>query len=1094
MYVASGEALIAKDDFWGGLLWFAEALKRDANNAERAHIHRLRIGSHLRHAPILLQSWLMKSPLNYVEFSPDGNRIVIAGGTTYADNQIGTGQAWVYDVHSGRPLGRPLEHQGTVYAASFSPDGQRVVTASGDRTARIWNARSGEPVTGPLKCDGVVRRAYFSPGGDRVVTAARSCAIWDADTGRKIEPAIRSNPNSSTWFAHYSRDGELIVSTHAAPYTDGGGGGFQVWKARTGEAQTAFIESGGQWVYHAAFSADDSRLVTAGMGKTADIWDVQSGEKRRSFEHPDRVSHAVFGVDGQSVITACRDGKVRLWNTGHYKDEPLKVWHHGGMLLYIGLSPDGRLLASISSDGTARVWDLVTWDAVTPPLVHSKSAYRREGGTIGIRPGSECYVAFAPDGRRLAVVGWEGNARVWELADKSLDTVQPVVFEKRPFFPEPAIVPPSKYALDPETSAERKPRWKVNKIAPELVEVVDLARNQPIGPAIKHRDKVSHVVFSPDGNYLATAVGEFASKVSGQVFVWDLPSSTVKELPLDHPGPVDILKFSPDSRRLAVVTSSDFFIRGHHIGDRDVSDVTPGETRIWDLKTGQARTPPFHKGGHIKRVFFSPDAEQLGLAEERAVTIWNAETGSPVTARMSHGGELYTIRFGPAGRRLVTTGADWTARIWDADSGRAITRPLRHPESPGLIKKGVALADFSPDGRLVATACSGGLVRVWYASTGQPVTPFWRHNRAIIDLAFAEDGKHIEIRSADGTRYRRPILADARPPDQLTALTQMLARRRLDDSSTLEWLTAAETEQRYRSQRSHSPEDFRPDEKQIVLWHQRMAATSEVYRQAGPAVFHLRHLLADHPYDYELHTRLANAHAALNNFDLAVEHFTSATRLDPDDWQSWSRRADLFIRFDRWEQAAGDYERIIERRPGELSLWIDQALLHLAAGNIAAARARLSALMTDRGNDKPDGLPCRQIMDTLLAIPSNLQNERDRRLMEQVMACRDAGDAGTLNMEMRGPALFRQGDPEGAAENIRAYLDSQKPRARYKQQLFLSMCEAFRGNRDTAARMMARASDNLRSVRNKNLGIEYPGWREELIFRLLHEEARRMIE
>jgi hypothetical protein len=56
------------------------------------------------------------------------------------------------------------------------------------------------------------------------------------------------------------------------------------------------------------------------------------------------------------------------------------------------------------------------------------------------------------------------------------------------------------------------------------------------------------------------------------------------------------------------------------------------------------------------------------------------------------------------------------------------------------------------------------------------------------------------------------------------------------------------------------------------------------------------------------------------------------------------------------------------------------------------------------------------------------------------------------------------------------------------------MCEASRGNRDTAARMMARASDNLRSVRNKNLGIEYPGWREELIFRLLHEEARRMIE
>ena len=58
--------------------------------------------------------------------------------------------ARLWDAESGKPVGKPLRHEEYVMAASFSPDGRRVVTASEDKTARVWDAQSGKPVSEPL--------------------------------------------------------------------------------------------------------------------------------------------------------------------------------------------------------------------------------------------------------------------------------------------------------------------------------------------------------------------------------------------------------------------------------------------------------------------------------------------------------------------------------------------------------------------------------------------------------------------------------------------------------------------------------------------------------------------------------------------------------------------------------------------------------------------------------------------------------------------------------------------------------------------------------------------------------------------------------
>ena len=60
-----------------------------------------------------------------------------------------------------------------VESASFSPDGGRIVTASGDGAARLWDASSGSLIAALEGHEGPVESASFSPDGGQIVTACR---------------------------------------------------------------------------------------------------------------------------------------------------------------------------------------------------------------------------------------------------------------------------------------------------------------------------------------------------------------------------------------------------------------------------------------------------------------------------------------------------------------------------------------------------------------------------------------------------------------------------------------------------------------------------------------------------------------------------------------------------------------------------------------------------------------------------------------------------------------------------------------------------------------------------------------------------------
>ncbi len=171
----------------------------------------------------------------------------------------------LWDARSGVLLVDPLQHEQSVTHVTFSPDGEWLVTASLDGTARLWDARSGKSLGDPLQHEQSVTHVAFSPDGERLATASLdgTARLWDARSGTPL--------------------------------------GDPLWH--------------GSYVTHVAFSPDGEWLATASGDGTARLWGTRSGALlREPMRHEGVVNFVAFSPDGERLATASNDKTARLWD------------------------------------------------------------------------------------------------------------------------------------------------------------------------------------------------------------------------------------------------------------------------------------------------------------------------------------------------------------------------------------------------------------------------------------------------------------------------------------------------------------------------------------------------------------------------------------------------------------------------------------------------------------------------------------------------------------------------------------------------------------------------------------------------------------
>ncbi len=782
---------LARSEFLQGISLFEEGKPADALAylAQSVRIGRQSAPASLilslisQHSlPIVLQEF--PSGDGIAVFSPDGQRVLTASE--------GTAQLW--DAATGKSLGEPMKHGKDILTAVFSADGQRVVTTSQDGTAQIWDAATGTPLGQPIKNGFGFGGAVFSPDGQHVLTASENgvAQVWETSTGKPLGEPMEHQALLS---AAYSADGQRVLGVSMD-------GTAQVWDGTT-YIQLGQPPADGEWkgtLYSAIFSPDAQRVLTVNDG-AAQVWDTATGKLLAELmgrqEHvPGRagdVTTAVFSPDGQRVLAVSYDGTVRVADaaTGKPLGETTKLGHKIGTAVF---SPDQHRLLTISSNNTdLQVWDTTTGKPLGAPINHS-------GGIDS--------AVFSPDGQRVLTVSGDGSSELWEIA---------------------VAKPPARVLMHEgpvKSAAFSRDGQRVLAASQDgNAQVWDnTSPPKPLTDPIRGAAPFYSAILSPDGQRVLT------TSVHGTAQVWDAATGKPLGRPVGEPlkqqrelvegtwalvdtiqpeGGFGFAVFSPDGQQVLTTSPED------------------GTAQVWDAATGKPLDEPIKQAGAIRSAVFSPDGQQvLTISEHGGIPqVWDAATGkpldTPLSESMKRAKDLDSAVFSPDGGRLLIIFTNGNAQVWDTATGKSLNGSIGHeapifsgvfsPDGKQMltislgtsdaqvwdatsgkplgepIKQGGNILDgvFSPEGRRVLTASLDGTAQVWDAVTGKPLGPPMKHADRVNSAIFSPDGQHVLTASDDGAVRIWDSYWPLQPPECLADWAEAVGGWRLSDAGAL---------------------------------------------------------------------------------------------------------------------------------------------------------------------------------------------------------------------------------------------------------------------------------------------------------------------
>lgn len=498
--------------------------------------------------------------LGALVFSPDGT-VLVAGAVD--------GAALVWSVPEGAlaktliPANRPKPAYDGAYALTrvrFNRDGSALLTASYDGSARVWDVTKGtltfemqnRPIINTLRP--FVADANFSPDGTLIATGSSDGVVrlWDAKTGQR-EADLRGLLDFVMRLT-FSPDGTRLA---AASFD----GTARVWDVAT-ESQTALLSGHGAFVDAIAFDPSGQRVATGSQDTTVRVWEAATGAIGATFGSPAQQGMAAaFAPNGDVIVgdvrgvTGVYDPKTGVargrgvgfdpnafvaWWTGAISPDgrfmamsdlaafDVYVWNtetgarvallsgHKDAVRGIAWSPDGTLIATASSDGTARIWDVATGKTlhVLAPNPTAAVAVPLEA------------VAFSPDGKTLATdgdsVGGDGSPRIWDVTTGALIRTMHVNNV------------PNYYSLAWNSDGSRLITGSGDNVA----RVWDIAAGAVLSELRGHNSIVTAVVFSADSRQAVT--GDY----SGEVRVWDIASGTTVAVMRDNSDQIRSLAMS----------------------------------------------------------------------------------------------------------------------------------------------------------------------------------------------------------------------------------------------------------------------------------------------------------------------------------------------------------------------------------------------------------------------------------------------------------------------------------------------------------------------------------------------------------------------
>ncbi|MFY9610837.1 MAG: AAA family ATPase [Blastocatellia bacterium] len=651
-------------------------------------------------------------PLNYVDDQLDLALLLGIEGNRMPDVQPELRRALLSSLITNLELKSLFPgHTAGVRAVAFSSDGKILASGSYDSTIILWAAEEGLMLHPPLRGHTApVYRVAFSPDGKTLASASldRTVRLWEVKTGQLIGKPL--SHNDAVYSVAIEKNGKILAS-------GGKDGTVRLWNIESQkELGPPLIhrhsmgdeERAADAVYNVAFSPDGNIVASGGFDGRIILWDIK---ERKQAGGPLFVKAPVFSMafshNGTMIASGDNVGEVKLWDVGTRKVIKSLSPAHDNAVFGVAFSPDNTQLATVSTDRTAYIRDVV--DKEAPPrqlkgyaerflsvdftadgnvvtgtenamiVLWNSTEFNRFGTPVIPPNGDFGRVAFGDNAN--ALISFSGRQLLfWYLSAHK--EVPPVAVEAQ------GEIKFITLTLDRN--------HLVTIGADNSVTLWDVSNRHALKTLVQpSKDEIRSAALNVDNQTLAIGVADQIRllSLSDETLKWTLPSS--------GNGKVGPLAFSPNGKLLASA--------------QDEYGIT-----IWDLAKGKAAIvlPDVvaidlnHK--NVRSLVFSKNGEILISGGKESVGFWDSRSGQPLGRRLAHHpGVVESVAVSADGKLLASGGSDNTVLLWDLDTRQPLSQPIR------AHRTSVVSVDFSPDGRWLASASSeehGSIVR-WEVDT-----------------------------------------------------------------------------------------------------------------------------------------------------------------------------------------------------------------------------------------------------------------------------------------------------------------------------------------------------------------------------------------
>ena len=456
----------------------------------------------------------------------------------------------------------------------------------------------------------------------------------------------------SVWF-RLSPDGKQAFRS--------GSGGGTMWDISTGSVVFTYPVPDGDWINRVAFSPDGALLILPG----------------ESYDEEGNL------LPGHITILEAETGNTLI-----------DFEAHESFMQEVAVSPDGKLLASVSDDLTIKIWDLEA------TLAEGEGQLVR---TLCCLENWENGVIFSPGGSTLATTTGGGNAIIWEVSTgQNLFTIGPNI-EILTYSPDG--------------------RYLVSESIEGFVQVWDAQNGERKSAANSSNGSIPYTIaFKPDGSMFAT------SKLSGQVVLWNFSSGAIQESMslLGHTDRVTGVAFGPDGKKL-------------------YSNGVNGEIRIWDVSpAGNSEFGAILKDDVNDSQMMNDATSMVTVGDDGTLRLWDTSTWDELISIQAHATRINAVDISPDGNFLATAADDGYIKIWETNTWQEVHQIAAHIVDEFSVYTGAFDVEFSRDGlKLVSVGWTDSLVKIWDVNTGDLILEIPNDETGLVRATFSPDGKLV---------------------------------------------------------------------------------------------------------------------------------------------------------------------------------------------------------------------------------------------------------------------------------------------------------------------------------------------------------------